>query len=171
VSTLVVMVLVPAAIAFVAAPTLLYLWGRSLPSEHEASRSVRVGAARDAVYRLLVDVRAIPRWRKTIRAVDLVASEPRVRFREHGAQGALELEIEESVAPSKIVLRAAPARRMAFEGTWTYELADDQDGTRVTLTERGLVRSPLARLFARYVLGDATHVERTLAALAARFRR
>ncbi len=170
-STLAAMVLVPAALAFVLCPSLLYLWGRSLPTEHVTSRSVRVPAPCEAVFALLVDVRAIPRWRASIRRVDLVVSEPRVRFREHGAQGALELEIEEAVASSKLVVRAAATRRMAFEGTWTYELADDEGGTRVTLTERGAVRSPLARVFATYVLGHATHVERTLAALSKRFRR
>lgn len=170
-STLVWVVLVPAAIAFGLVPMLLVAWGRRLPAEHEITRSIVVVTPRDYVFALLSDVRAIPRWRKTVRSVRVIASEPRVRFVEHGSQGALTLEIEESVAPSKLVLRAAPARSMAFEGTWTYRLDEDGDGTRVTLTEKGVVRSPIARLFARYLLGEATHVERTLAALMVRLRR
>ena len=168
-STLAWMVIAPAILAFMIAPLLAFLVGRRLPAEHEASRSVHVAAKRETVFALLVDVAAIPRWRKTIGKVDLVAREPRVRFREHGAQGALELEIDESIAPGKLVLRTSPARRMAFEGTWTYSLEEDADGTRVTLIERGQVHSPLARLFAAYLLGHPTHVERTLAALVARF--
>jgi uncharacterized protein YndB with AHSA1/START domain len=164
-------VMLPAVVAFVGMPTLLYLWGRRLPAEHVATHTVRVAATPDAVFALLLDVRSIPKWRSTVRRVDTIATEPRVRYREHGPQGALELEIEEAIAPRKLVLRATPARRMVFEGTWTYELAASPDGgTRVTLTEHGTIHAPIARLFATYVLGHATHVERTLAALAARFR-
>lgn len=170
-STLLLVVLVPAAVAFGVVPLLLHLWGRTLPPTHEARQQVHVAAPPERVFELLVDVRAIPRWRKTVRAVDLLESEPRVRFREHGPQGALVLEIDEQLAPSKIVLRAPAAHRMAFEGTWTYELEQQDEGTRVTLTERGTVRSPFARLFAAYVLGHSTHVERTLAALTRRFQR
>jgi uncharacterized protein YndB with AHSA1/START domain len=169
VSTIVWMVVVPALVAFGGLPLVLFLWGRRLPAEHETSRSVRVVAERDDVFALLADVRAIPRWRKRVGRVEVIATEPRVRFREYGAQGTLELEIDEAIPPSKLVLRAAPARRMAFEGTWTYTLDDDGGGTRITLKERGIVRSPIARVFAIYVLGHATHVERTLDALKARF--
>jgi uncharacterized protein YndB with AHSA1/START domain len=164
-------VLVPAAIAFGLMPLLVWLWGRRLPSRHETRRTVRVAATREAVFALLTDVRAIPKWRKWVGRVDRLASEPRVRYREYGPQGTLELEIEEATAPSKLVLRTAPRRRMVFEGTWTYELEVDDDGCRVTLTERGEVRSAMARVFAIYVLGHATHVERTLAALVSHFAR
>lgn len=169
--TLIAFVLLPALVAFALAPALVYLWGRSMPETHEVSERVVVRAPPEKVFALLTDVRAIPRWRKTVRAVDLVASEPRVRFREHGAQGALELEIEEQVAPSKLALRTAGVRSMVFEGSWTYELEAEGEGTRVTLTERGVLRSPFARVFARYVIGPRTHVERTLAALAKRLGR
>jgi uncharacterized protein YndB with AHSA1/START domain len=170
-SLLAPMLVSAATLAFVIAPAMLHLWGRTLPPEHEASRSVHVAAAPADVFALLADVRAIPRWRKTVRSVQTIAETPRVRFRERGAQGTLELEIEQSVAPSRLVLRTAPVRRMIFSGTWTFELDLDGDGTRVTLTERGTVHAPIARLFAAYALGHATHVERTLAALTAHFRK
>jgi len=170
VTTIPWMVLVSAAIAFGLTPLFVYLWGRRLPSAHVTRRDVFVSASQQDVFALLADPKAIPRWRKTVGRVQLIASEPRVRYREFGPQGTLELEIEESTPPSRLVIHATPARRMAFEGSWTYELAPEDDGTRVTLTERGQVRSPMARVFATYVLGHATHVERTLAALAIRFR-
>jgi len=164
-------VVVPALIAFVGFPIALTLWGRRLPSAHTTTREVVVPAARERVFALLVDVRAIPRWRKTIRRVELLATEPRIRYREHGAQGALDLEMLEVTPLSKIVIHSTPTRRMAFEGTWTYTLENEGEVTRVRLREEGKVPSPVARVFAAYVLGHATHVERTLAALAGRFRR
>jgi uncharacterized protein YndB with AHSA1/START domain len=153
-------------VAFVALPLVLVAWGRRLPADHEASRSVYVAAKPAAVFALLTDVRAIPRWRKTVRSVARIDES---RFRERSGQGTLELEIEERIAPSKLVLRTSPTRSMVFTGSWTYELVAEDDGTRVTLTERGHVQSPIARLFAAYMLGHATHVERTVAALAAHF--
>lgn len=168
-SGFVVMIAIAAIVAFAGFPLVLFLWGRALPSGHVTTRSVRVSAPPADVFALLTDVLAIPRWRKMVGRVDVLARAPRVRYREYGPQGTLELEMEEAVAPSKLVLRAAPARRMAFEGTWTYELVDEGGGTRVTLTERGEIHAPMARVFAIYVLGHATHVERTLAALTARF--
>ncbi len=169
-SLFVSVVSIPALIAFVLVPIALVVWGRSLPADHEASASAHVRAAPDRVHALLADVRAIPKWRRTVRRVDIVAEEPRLRFREHGAQGTLELEVAEK-SPASLVLRTAPARRMVFEGSWTYTLVPEDDGTRVTLTERGSVRSPLARVFSKYVLGHRTHVERTIAALVQRFAR
>jgi len=171
VSLLALVVAVPAIVAFVVLPIVVYLWGRGLSERHEATASAHVRAKPDDVMALLTDVRAIPKWRKTVRRVDVVAKEPVLRFREHGAQGTLELEVAERDAPHRLVIRTAPARRMAFEGTWTYALAPEDDGTRVTLTEHGTVRSPIARVFSTYVLGHRTHVERTIAALVQRFGR
>ena len=165
------MVLVPAFVAFGLAPLLVNLWGRRLPESHETRRSVHVPATPHEVFTLLADVRAIPRWRKTVRRVTILGTEPRLRFREHGAQGALELEIESSRSPDRLVVRAIPARPMAFEGSWTYELEPEADGTRATLTERGRIGHPIARVFAVHALGRATHGVRTLAALAHHFRR
>lgn len=167
----VAVVLVPAALAFGVLPLGLVLWGRRLPESHEVTRSAHVSAKQGDVLALLRDARAIPRWRKTVRRVAVITSEPTLRYREHGSQGALEIEVEEIHVPDRIVLRAVPARPMAFSGTWTYELAPEGDGTRVTLTERGRIPSPFARLVATQVLGRATHVERTLSALARYLRR
>lgn len=164
-------VLVPALLAFGLAPVLVALRGRALPETHEVTRRAHVAAPPAEVFALLRDVRAIPRWRKTVGRVAIVAREPRLRFREHGAQGALEIEVEEEREPDRLVLRAVPARPMAFEGTWTYVLTPDGEGTRVTLTERGRIPAPFARVIATYVLGRATHVERTLSALARYLRR
>ena len=169
-TTILWMVLVPAALAFGLTPLLVHLWGRRLPAAHEIRRDVFVSAPPPDVFALLSDPKAIPRWRKMVGRVQMLASEPRVRYREFGPQGTLDLEIEESSPPARLVIHATPTRSMAFEGTWTYELAPEDAGTRVTLTERGVVRSPMARVFATYLLGHATHVERTLAALTARFR-
>jgi ribosome-associated toxin RatA of RatAB toxin-antitoxin module len=154
-----------ALLAFALLPLALYGAGRRLPRAHVASRSVRVAASPDDTFALISDVAGYPRWRKHVARVQIVRRDPTVRFRERGRHGMLELEVEASRAPERFVLATVTGSRAIFTGTWTFELASDGDGTRVTLTERGDVSSPIARLFARYVLGHESNVARTLADL------
>ncbi len=161
--------LVAAVVAFALVPLVLYVLGRRLPRAHVASRSVYVPSPPETVFAVIADVAAHPRWRKRVKRVKILRTEPRVHVRERGLDGTLELEVEESRAPERFVLRALPGRRAIFAGTWTFELASEDEGTRVTLTEAGEVSSPIARLFARHVLGEGANVERTLADLRSHF--
>ena len=60
---------------------------------------------------------------------------------------------------------------LPFGGTWTYELADAGDGgTRLTLTEDGVIRPPIFRAMAKWFFGldttqrdYLTHLEQHLA--------
>ena len=53
--------------------------------------------------------------------------------------------------------------------TWTFELAADADGTRVTLTERGEVDNPIFRFLSRFVFGQTGTIDSCLRALEAKF--
>lgn len=170
-STALIGLVVSALVAFGGVPLLLATLGRRLPPSHEASRSGFVAAPPARVFALLADPKLAPRWRKGVHFVRVLDTEPRLRFQERSGQGSLVLEVEEAVAPTRLVIRTAPMRRMVFSGTWTYALAPEDDGTRVTLTERGEVRSPIARLFMHHVLGEATNVNRTIDALQKHFAR
>lgn len=159
--------LLSALVAFGLVPLVLYVVGTRLPKAHVATRNVQVDASRETVFALIADVAGHPRWRKRVARVQILATEPRIRFRERGKDGTLELEVEESRAPERFVLSTVAGQRAIFTGTWTFELEKLDDGSRVTLTERGEVGSPIARLFARYVLGEGASIERTLADLRA----
>jgi hypothetical protein len=161
--------LLSALVAFALVPLVLYGLGARLPRAHVAKRSVHVPASRDRVFALIADVAAHPRWRKRIGRVQIVAREPRLRLIERGKDGTIELEVEESCPPERFVLRTVPVRRAIFAGTWTFALQGEDGGTRVTLEEQGEIGSPIARLFARYVLGHGANVERTLADLRSHF--
>jgi hypothetical protein len=166
----VVPALISALVAFALVPLTLYGVGWRLSRDHVATRSAVVSAPIDAVFAVLADVALHPRWRKRVARVQIIARAPRLRFRQKGRDGTLELEVAESQAPSRFVLATVPGRRAIFTGTWTFELSAEGDATRVTLTERGEIASPIARVFAEYLLGHATNVERTLGDLGAHFR-
>lgn len=163
--------LLSAAVAFALVPVVVVAAGRRLPPAHVVRREIWLKASPTTIFAKLEDVASYPRWRRHVARVQVVRREPRVQFRERGRHGMLELEVAEARAPERFVLRVVPGSRAIFTGTWTFELAEEDDGTRVTLTEDGEVASPVARLFARYVIGDASNVERTLADLKASFGR
>ena len=48
----------------------------------------------------------------------------------------------------------------SFAGTWTYALAPlGPDATQVTITEDGMVHSPLRRFLGYYAMGKNTNVQ------------
>ena len=158
--------LLSAAIAFAAVPLVLHAIGSRLPRAHVVQHGVHVAARPARVFAVIADVASHPKWRKRLGRVQILSDAP-LRYRERGRDGMLELEVEESRAPERFVIRTAQSSRGIFTGTWTFDLAEEDEGTRVTLTERGEIASPVARLFARWVLGHGANVERTLSELRA----
>ncbi len=57
---------------------------------------------------------------------------------------------------------------LPFGGTWTFELAPEAGGTRLTITERGEIRNPIFRTMSRFVFGYGATMETFLAELRAR---
>ena len=77
-------------------------------------------------------------------------------------------EIVEQAPPSRLVTRVADG--LPYGGTWTFELAPEGGGTRLTITEHGEVYNPIFRVLARFVFGHAATMEAYLEDLAARLR-
>lgn len=88
------------------------------------------------------------------------------RFREHLSSGAVVYEIVEAAPPARFVSRIADPEQ-PFGGTWTFELAPEGAGTRVTITERGEVYHPVFRFLSRFVFSQTSTIESCLAALSA----
>lgn len=80
-----------------------------------------------------------------------------------------EYEIVEQVPPRRLVTRVADPD-LPYGGTWTFELAPEAPGTRLTITERGQVHNPIFRVLARFVFGYAATMESYLDELEARLR-
>ncbi len=142
--------------------------GSSLPVEHTASATRIVRGDPDAVWRVVTDVRAFPAWRIDVDSTtQLDARGGLPVWRETGLTGSLTLEVLELERPYRLVTRIAD-EGLPFGGTWTYELLPAENGTRVTLTEDGLIYSVVFRFFARFVLGYDETLRRYLDALEAR---
>ena len=147
----------------------LALVGARLPKEHVASRSVVIPRPPSEVFAVLRDFARAPEWRKDVQRVELLGEEGgRPRFREHGAHGALTMEVVEDVPASRMVTRIVD-EGLPFGGSWTYELAPAPGGTQVTITERGEVRPVLFRALSKYVFTHHRTIEQYLRSLGQRF--
>jgi uncharacterized protein YndB with AHSA1/START domain len=134
--------------------------GYALPVAHVESRTATFAQPPDRVMAVLADVENFPRWRTGVRAVEVLAWEPRVRWREYG-RDTITFERVEIEPPTRLVTRIADPD-LPFGGTWTFELTEEGEGTRLTITEHGEVHNPLYRFMSRYVFGHAATMEEFL---------
>ena len=127
--------------------------GWLLPQSHVASMSARYGAAPAAVWATLTDVQAFPQWRKEVTRIEMLPDENGQRgWREHANHDVITYRVVESDAPRRLVARIAD-KNLPYGGTWTYELAPADSGTRLTITERGEIYNPIFRFVARFIIG------------------
>jgi hypothetical protein len=144
---------------------IVVLVGYALPVSHVAARDATLPAPPARVFAALTDVDAFPRWRSDVERVEVLSRDPPVTWREHGSD-AITFEEVERAAPRRLVTRIADPS-LPFGGTWTYELAPDGAGTRLTITERGEVYNPVFRFLSRFVFGHTATIEQYLADLRA----
>lgn len=143
--------------------------GMLLPQSHVVARSMVLKQKRDAVYALISDMKNAPAWRKDIEAVEEVKGEAdETLYREKSKHGTLTYCIVKREAPQKFVTMIAD-KDAPFGGGWMFDLAEEGDGTRITITERGEVYNPVFRFMAKFVFGHHKTMETYLANLAARF--
>ena len=121
--------------------------GWLLPVKHEATRNAYINRPIDRVYADISDVEAYPSWLEGVEPV--------------------KVEIEEAVAPSRFVTRIADPDQ-PFGGTWTFTLAPEGAGTRVTIVEHGEVYNPIFRFMSRFVFGHTATMDAFLRSLANR---
>jgi len=142
--------------------------GYMLPKAHTASMTARYAAPPDAIWKSLTDVRAFPQWRKDLTRIELLPDENgQFGWREHGKQDAIAYRIETREPNRRLVTRIAD-KKLPYGGTWTYELAPDGSGTRLTITEHGEVYNPIFRFVSRFFLGYTGSMTEVLRALGAK---
>ena len=66
--------------------------------------------------------------------------------------------------PRRMQVRIADTS-LPFGGTWTYDLAQREGGTELTITERGEVYNPVFRFMSRFVFSQHATIDAYLRAL------
>jgi uncharacterized membrane protein len=143
--------------------------GAALPKNHVVSRHIVLHRPPSEVYETVRNFNAAPGWRPDLERVEIISTkENRFRFREHGRQGAVTYDLVEDRANERIVTRICD-QDLGYSGTWTYIFQNEAGGTRLEITEAGVVSNILFRFVSRFVFGHTATIERYLAALGKRF--
>ena len=139
--------------------------GYLLPVGHVASSERTLPASPDTVFALISTPADFPKWRSDVKTVDILPPEGgKPRFRENGSNGSITMEITEQVPGRRLVTRIADTK-LAFGGTWTFELTPTGAGTTVRITENGEVYNPFFRFMSRFVFGHTATQQAYLNAL------
>ena len=145
------------------------LIGWMLPVGHEASRSAHFNEPPEKVYAAVADVASYPSWFEGVSRIEMLdAPAGTVRFREHMNTGPVVMEVAEARPPARFVTRIADPDQ-PFGGTWTFDIAPDNGGARLTITERGEVYNPIFRFMSRFVFGYTGTMESYLRSLTKKF--
>lgn len=147
---------------------LVALVGLLLPKGHVARRSIVLHQPPESVWSVITDFKGQPAWRKDVTRAELVSggADGEV-WREEGSN-TLSFRTSELQAPSRLV-RTIADTNIAFGGRWVYELATEDGGTRLTITEEGEVYNPIFRFIGHFFLNQAATIESYLTGLAQRF--
>jgi hypothetical protein len=140
--------------------------GYLLPQGHVATRDALLDARAADIFAAIADPARYPEWRSDISRVEVLQAAP-LRWREQAGGDWVTYEVTAVRPPAHMVVRIADPD-LPFGGTWTYELKQEESGTRVTITERGEVYNPIFRFMSRFVFSHTATLERYLAALRAR---
>ena len=159
-------------IIFALAMLVFYVAGSQMPREHRSQVTATLQASRATVWAALTNYAAMPQWWPAVKSIRLEklpdGTELTWNTDSHGQE--IPFRTGESRTNEKLV-RVIAKDDLPFGGTWTYELADTGDGgTRLTLTEDGVIKPPIFRAMARWFFGldttqrdYLTHLEQHLA--------
>lgn len=146
--------------AIVAVVGVAALVGAVLPRNHVASSPITLRQPQDSVRAAIRDLGAVPSWWSDVKRSDrLPDQDGRERWEQQTGMGSMPLEITESQPPSRLVTRIASPPGAAFGGTWTYEIAATDGGSRITITEDGWMDGYLRALGTRF--GETVEPQRT----------
>jgi hypothetical protein len=144
------------------------LIGSRLPQNHTASRSILLRQQPKEVYDVIRDFNSAPSWRSGVKSME-VKQQPdgKIHFREVGSD-TIDYEVAEDIPGQRLVTRILNTD-LGYSGKWTYEFMPESGGTRVKITEDGVVSNVIFRFMSRYVFGQTSTIDTYLTSLAKRF--
>lgn len=149
---------------------LVAIIGLLLPKSHEAMRVAKYRQPSEIIWQAITDYKNFPSWRPDVKSIDpLPERDGRPAWREVDNHGqVLPLEVVEWLPPQRLVTRIA-GPKLAFGGTWTFEIASAEGGCTLRITENGEIYNPIFRFMARFVFGYTATMETYLKALGKKF--
>ncbi len=123
--------------------------GILLPAEHESVGRTLVDRPPETVWRVLIDLDGMPRWRSDLTALERLPDvDGRPAWREIGGGGTRVMRLATAEPPRRLVIERTVDGHPELP-IRTVELVSTARGTLVTLSERGRVGNPLGRVLVR----------------------
>ncbi len=139
--------------------------GAMLPKGHTASRAMKFRPQPAALFATVSDFARYPDWRSDVTQVDVEGAVGQgALIREHGKNGVIPYRIEVFEPPSRIVMRIDDPS-LAFGGTWTFEVFQNDAGSELVLTENGEVYNPIFRFMSKFFFSPTATMDTYLADL------
>ena len=157
---------VVAIAAVVGMSVLVVVVGSLLPKAHAVSRMAHFNRTQAEIWEAVSDIAGQVSWRTDLRRVErLPDRNGRQVWQETDSRGqTLTMETVESQAPRRLVRRIAD-EGLAFDGSWTIEVAEYGEVTSLTVTEDGEIYNPVFRFVSRFITGQTATIDQYLRAL------
>ncbi len=134
--------------------TLVFSVGVLVPKEHVASVRAVYAAERDAVWDKVANMESWPEWHAEIDGMQRQPDRDGKPYWLMQSSWGDMPQIVDEVAPAARMVTIIPEDAdIGYSGSWTWEVEEGEEGTVVTITERGRVTNPLMRFVSRYVMG------------------
>jgi uncharacterized protein YndB with AHSA1/START domain len=130
--------------------------GMMLPKGHVAVHELRLAQPPESVWAVVTDFAKQPEWSALVESSERIADiNGHPAWRENFGGFTADMETAEWEPPRRLV-RVVHAQNAGFRGSWTWELAPEETGTRLVITERGEVDNPIFRLMGKLMDQSAT---------------
>jgi len=149
---------------------LMALIGAFVSRDHRATTTISLRQPPDSVWKVVRDIGGAPAWFSAMEKSERLPDRDGHEVWHQKMSGFdVPIIVLESAPPGRLVTQIDPAAGGAFGGTWTYELAPDPTGTRISVTEAGWISNPIFRFMSRFLFGYYGSLDKYLKALGTRF--
>jgi hypothetical protein len=146
------------AATLAAAFILLSAAGASMEPRHVVSRTQRFAATPERVFTALLSIRQLSINRSDLKSMESAVEKDRLPPEVEVLGSPVRIEARELHAPYRlVVLTTEPG--LGYSGTWSFDLAPENDATRLTVTEDAAIRSWPMRFVVGRILGEDVVIE------------
>jgi len=162
-----VLIVVGGLVGLVALTALI---GAFVSRDHRATSTISLRQPPDSVWKVIRNLGDITSWWPAMQTVErLPDRDGHEVWRQKMSGFDVPIIVLESAPPRRLVTQIDPTADGAFGGTWSYELASDGTGTRISVTEAGWISNPIFRFMSRFLFGYYGSLDKYLKALGSRF--
>ncbi|MGA3179184.1 MAG: SRPBCC family protein [Verrucomicrobiota bacterium] len=155
---------------FILAVLAVLVFGLLQSAKHSVTRSVHLKQKPETVFAVLDNWTDMPKWSSSVSKVETKSGLDTKRIARFtlkwGGRQMIFTQLER-IPPRRLVISMAKEGGEVM-GMWTYDIAAETDGSRVSLTESGELGNPFYRTIAR-IRGLDTNIRQTLGDLAKKF--